>query len=110
VDLVHGLVDRWRSQSTMDHGQRIGHSSSEYGLASAVGLRSLPQLHGEGEEDEGVLTPAGIGQRGDRVGPMTVMDGGSVKSSVGWHLEARRRNEDNRNGLWRWRPGLGSLL
>jgi hypothetical protein len=38
------------------------------------------------------------------------MDGGSVKSSVGRHLEARRRNEDNRNGLWRWRLGLGSLL
>jgi hypothetical protein len=38
------------------------------------------------------------------------MDGGSVKSSVGRHLEAQRRNEDNGNGLWRWRPGLGSLL
>jgi hypothetical protein len=26
------------------------------------------------------------------------MDGSSAKSSVGWHLEVRRRNEDNRMG------------
>jgi hypothetical protein len=38
------------------------------------------------------------------------MDGSGTKSSVGWHLEARRRNEDNGNELWGWRPGLGSLL
>jgi hypothetical protein len=41
---------------------------------------------------------------------VAVMDGDDVKSLVGWHLEARRRNEDNENGLWRWRSGLGSLL
>jgi hypothetical protein len=45
----------------MDHGQRIGRSSPECGLTGAAGLGSLPQLHGEGEEDEGVLTPGGIG-------------------------------------------------
>jgi hypothetical protein len=65
VDHVHGLMDRRRSRSTMDHGQRIGQSSTECGLAGAVGLRSLPQLHREGEEDEGVLTPGGIGRQGD---------------------------------------------
>jgi hypothetical protein len=65
MDHVHRLVD-WRcSRPTMDHGQRIGRSSSECGLAGAAGLRSLPQLHGEGEEDEGVLTLGGIGRRGD---------------------------------------------
>jgi hypothetical protein len=37
----------------------------ESSLASATGLGSLPQLHGEGEEDDGVLTPSGIGRRGD---------------------------------------------
>jgi hypothetical protein len=52
----------------------------------------------------------GVGQRGDRAGPAMVMDDGGVKSSVGRHLEAWRRNEDLRNGLWRWRPGLCSLL
>jgi hypothetical protein len=26
------------------------------------------------------------------------MDGSSAKSSVGWHLEVQRRNEDNGNG------------
>jgi hypothetical protein len=45
----------------MDHGQRIGRSSPECGLTGDAGLGSLPQLHGEGEEDEGVLTPGGIG-------------------------------------------------
>jgi hypothetical protein len=49
----------------MDHGQRIGRSSLECGLAGAAGLRSLPQLHREGEEDEGVLTAGGVGQQGD---------------------------------------------
>jgi hypothetical protein len=39
-----------------------------------------------------------------------VMDDGGAKSSVGRHLEARRRNEDLGNGLWRWQPGLWSLL
>jgi hypothetical protein len=33
------------------------------------------------------------------VRPPAVMDGGGVKSSVGWDLEARMRDEDNRNGL-----------
>jgi hypothetical protein len=37
------------------------------------------------------------------------MDGGGAKSSVGRHLEALRRNEDNGNGLWGWRTGLWSL-
>jgi hypothetical protein len=43
---------------------------------------------------------------------VAMMDGGGAKSSVGRHLEERRRNEDNGNGLWRWRSGLGlgSLL
>jgi hypothetical protein len=39
-----------------------------------------------------------------------VMDDGGAKSSVGQNLEARRRNEDLGNGLWRWRLGLWSLL
>jgi hypothetical protein len=38
------------------------------------------------------------------------MDGGGAKSSVGQQMEAQRRNEDNENGLWRWRLGLGCLL
>jgi hypothetical protein len=38
---------------------------TESSLASAAGLGSLPQLHGEGEEDDGVLTPGGVGWRGD---------------------------------------------
>jgi hypothetical protein len=45
----------------MDTGQRIGRSSPKCGLVGAVRLGSLPQLHGEGEEDEGVLTPASLG-------------------------------------------------
>jgi hypothetical protein len=49
----------------MDHEQRIIRSLSECGLADATGLGSLPQLHGDGEEDEGVLTPGGVGQQGD---------------------------------------------
>jgi hypothetical protein len=110
VDHVHGLVDRWRSRSTMDHAQRNGQSSLECGFAGAVGLRSLLLLHGEGEEDEGVHTPSGVWRRGDCAGPAVVMDGGGAKSSMGRHLEAQRRNEDNGNGLWRWRPGLGFLL
>jgi hypothetical protein len=65
VDYVHGLVDQWRSWPTNDHGQGIGQRSPECGLASAVGLGSLPQLHGEGEEDEGVLTLGGVGRQGD---------------------------------------------
>jgi hypothetical protein len=65
VDHVHGLVDRRLSQCTMDHEQRINQSLSECGLADATGLGSLPQLHGEGEEDEGVLTPGGVGRWGD---------------------------------------------
>jgi hypothetical protein len=68
VDDVHGHVDRWRSRSTMDHGQRIGRSSPECGLTGAVGLGSLPQLHGEGKEDEGVLTSGGVGQRVTELG------------------------------------------
>jgi hypothetical protein len=28
-----------------------------------------------------------------------VMDGGGMKSSVGWHLEARRGDKDKGNGL-----------
>jgi hypothetical protein len=39
------------------------------------------------------------GWRGEGVRPAVVMDGGGVKSSVRWHLEARRRDEDNGNGL-----------
>jgi hypothetical protein len=46
------------------------------------------------------------GWRGEGVRPAAVMDGGGMKSLVGWHLEARRRDEDNRNGLRRWRSGL----
>jgi hypothetical protein len=65
VDHVHGLVDRRRSRSTVDHGQRIGRSSPECGLAGAAGLGSLLPLHEEGEEDEGVLTPGSVGRRGD---------------------------------------------
>jgi hypothetical protein len=110
VDHVHGLMDRRRSQSTMDHRQRIGRSSPECGLTGAVGLGSLLQLHREGEEDEWVVNVGSVGRRGDRAGPAAVMDGDGMKGSVGWQLEARRRNEDNGNGLWRWRPGLGSLF
>jgi hypothetical protein len=33
------------------------------------------------------------------------MDGGGVKSSVGRHMEAWRRNENNRKGFWRWQLG-----
>jgi hypothetical protein len=65
VDHVHGLVDRRRSRSTMDHKQRISQSSLECGLAGAAGLGSLPQLHGEGVENDGVLTPCSIGRLGD---------------------------------------------
>jgi hypothetical protein len=54
-------MDQWRSQSTMDHGQRISLSSLKCGLPGVAGLRSLPQLNGEGEEDEGVLTQGGVG-------------------------------------------------
>jgi hypothetical protein len=39
----------------VDHGQGIGQSPLECGLASAAELGSLPQLHGDREEDEGVL-------------------------------------------------------
>jgi hypothetical protein len=65
VDRLHELVDRRRSRSTMDHGQSIGRSSPECGLTGAAGLGSLLQLHREGEEDEGVLTPGGFGLWGD---------------------------------------------
>jgi hypothetical protein len=64
VDHVHGLVDRRCSRSTMDHGQRIGWSSLECGLAGVAGLGSLSQLHREGEDDEGVITPGGVGRWG----------------------------------------------
>jgi hypothetical protein len=39
------------------------------------------------------------GRCGEGVRPAVVMGGGSMKSSVGWHLEAQRRDEDNGNGL-----------
>jgi hypothetical protein len=65
VDHVHGLVDRRHSRSNMDHRQRIDRSSPECWLIGAAGLGSFPQLHGEGEEDKGVLTPGGVGWWGD---------------------------------------------
>jgi hypothetical protein len=65
MDHVHGLVDRRRTRSTMDHEQRISRSMLECGLTSAAGLESLPQLHEKGEEDEGFLTPGGVGRRDD---------------------------------------------
>jgi hypothetical protein len=65
MDHVLRHMDWRRSRSTMDHGQRISRSSPDCGLASIAGLGSLPQLHGEGEEDEGVLTPGGVGQWSD---------------------------------------------
>jgi hypothetical protein len=43
-----------------------------------------------------------MGERGlcgEGVRLVAVMDGSGVKSSVGWHLEVRRRDEDNGNGL-----------
>jgi hypothetical protein len=47
----------------------------------------------------GVLTVGKRARRGEGVRSTAVMDGGGVKSSVGWHMEARRRDEDNGNGL-----------
>jgi hypothetical protein len=63
-------------------------------------------VDGEGEWAEGVLTVGKRGRHGEGVRPTAVMDGGGVKGSVGWQLEARRRDEDNGNGLQRWRLGL----
>jgi hypothetical protein len=43
-----------------------------------------------------------MGERGlcgEGVRLVAVMDGSGVKSSMGWHLEVRRRDEDNGNGL-----------
>jgi hypothetical protein len=45
---------------TTDRGLAGAHQS-----VGAAGLGSLPQLHGEGETDEGVLTLGGVGWRGD---------------------------------------------
>jgi hypothetical protein len=49
----------------VDHGQGSGWSSPDYELTGVAGLGSLPRLHGEGEEDEGVLTPGDVGRWGD---------------------------------------------
>jgi hypothetical protein len=61
--------------------------------------RSSPSVDGEGEWAEGVLTVGERGRHGEGVRPAAVMDGGGAKSSVGWHMEARRRDDDTGNGL-----------
>jgi hypothetical protein len=83
MNRFHGLVDRWRSRSTMDWSRGAAVGSPELTLGAAPVSGSSPWVKEKGEELQGVLTVGESGRRIEGVMPATVNRGGGQSSVVG---------------------------